>query len=1121
MGRLSPSALASVAGITALVGALKGMLGITKGMIEISKGFENVETGLKTVTGSGEKASKVFEQIRKLSYETTFGMEELGSAATMLLNSGETTGSINNQLLMLGNLASGDKQKFMDLTNIYSKILNLGKAGTEQIQMIALRGIPIQQTLRKIGVTGTASANDIKKAFEELTKEGGNFAGAMNNLNDTIAGREDFVSDTLKEIAVNFGELSGITDTYKSLLELVRNALDRVNNRLIELNKHPIVKALIGGTIAAGVTTLTVLIGVGLVAAIIKLNTQLAKTAILKAILDPKTLGIAAIIGGIAGISVAIAKVVSDAKDAKDAVNDMKPQTGSDWIDYNIENYQKKLEALTKTRDKIQKLIDRERNKLGITDFESYKKNPLTTAQRNQYGDEKGYELFAESQMKNADPHTVARLKFYQDRLDLTESQLELEKELREETDAYTKSVNLANAQVSNSMTSNEKKLKEALASFETVNKLLNDNKNGWNSRDLNGNQITLHLGEDVEAGLDRAGQRLKKTIEDSQIKVVMENTADWQQSLDKLLGLDSATVKKFNNLSGYFDKNGELTPGALAKINAKQQLYSSSGTFLVSEQSKRNVRSQFDYVQGFDSEQTYINNLVSALQKIRSSGEFNDGEGSAYKALQNQVRQELKSTVDFYQTGFSNLDKLDRIDVDGLKEGISKATTAYEQLLSAGIDPTTQYMIDFKNSIDVANAKLKLLNKNAQEILDNYYNPENKQDDSFSGTQSALLSNYQKNLGKANRLLESGGIPKSQISNFSSYVNELKNSFNGLVEIGIHTTTEAMKAMKSQVKDLQKKDWFAQNQDVVLGQLTNSFGELGKGFMALVTGGPLAAGIQILVDAFSEAVQSFDAINSFMDPIVSAFTELLQVLQPLWDCLAIIGDIAGTLIMTLEPLIEMNRIIFTVLKPIIALISAIIKIFAAPFMLLADMLGKVAEFLEKLFSPLYKLLGIEEEENEQKQEELERLKALNDQYKSLKEAIEEQEEYYLKKRREVNAQTYKDELVGNDYSTSVNDMILTPSGKFSTHPDDTIIAMKHPESLSSGASIKFTNVINNNASDVVQVATRQETDSNGNRVNIIEISRQIANDYADGSNGWDSAISYREQRLNGRRVIV
>ena len=121
-----------------------------------------------------------------------------------------------------------------------------------------------------------------------------------------------------------------------------------------------------------------------------------------------------------------------------------------------------------------------------------------------------------------------------------------------------------------------------------------------------------------------------------------------------------------------------------------------------------------------------------------------------------------------------------------------------------------------------------------------------------------------------------------------------------------------------------------------------------------------------------------------------------------------------------------------------------------------------------------------------------------------LSEAIDKQEQYYLGEK--MNLMAY------NRYTTPVNDMILTPQGRFSTNPKDTIIATKNPSELSSN---KINIQINNSQADNIDVDARQ--DNYGNI--IIDISRKIAGDYARGTNGWDSAVGYRNQKQMGRRL--
>ena len=74
---------------------------------------------------------------------------------------------------MIGDLAKGNKGTFQELSAIYAKILNQGKASSMQINQFNIRGVPLKKTLTELGVTGVATAEDITRAFEKLTGEGG------------------------------------------------------------------------------------------------------------------------------------------------------------------------------------------------------------------------------------------------------------------------------------------------------------------------------------------------------------------------------------------------------------------------------------------------------------------------------------------------------------------------------------------------------------------------------------------------------------------------------------------------------------------------------------------------------------------------------------------------------------------------------------------------------------------------------------------------------------------------------------------------------------------------------------------------------------------------------------
>ena len=308
MKALSPSTLSAVAGITALVGSFKALTGALGGVLNNYAHFEKLQMGLTTFFQDADKGKAKFEELRKLSNETTFGVDELTDAFTQMANVGVQVDSIKDRLMMLGNVAQGDKGKFADLVSIYSKIQSTGKAGSMQIQQLAMRGVPIYDMLKKIGVQGVATGDDITKAFKMMTEEGGQFHNAMNNINETIEGKEGFISDYFKEFTVNFAEVTGLADSYKNILDSLKGAIGFVSDLLLKLNENPIMKAIVTGAFSAILLGLVSIIGVSLVSALNTVIVKLGIVATLKALITGPA-GMVAL--GVAGITALVMGVKS------------------------------------------------------------------------------------------------------------------------------------------------------------------------------------------------------------------------------------------------------------------------------------------------------------------------------------------------------------------------------------------------------------------------------------------------------------------------------------------------------------------------------------------------------------------------------------------------------------------------------------------------------------------------------------------------------------------------------------------------------------------------------------------------------------------------------------------
>lgn len=310
--------------------------------------------------------------------------------------------------------------------------------------------------------------------------------------------------------------------------------------------------------------------------------------------------------------------------------------------------------------------------------------------------------------------------------------------------------------------------------------------------------------------------------------------------------------------------------------------------------------------------------------------------------------------------------------------------------------------------------------------------------------------------------------------------VNMLINAYQNLLK-------EIPKGTEEQIKDVFK-GWVTMLEEVYRGSLEN--GDLGNAlgqgvgyaFAAATTGTDVGTFANSYAETGSVETALIETLIQSLASLVGGFEGLELILNPVQD-----------LLKGFEPVLKSAALVlYYVMSPLRLLGEGLQKWFGWLF-------GDMEDAWDELV--------------DSQKEEIEKMKDLTAQYEKLKSAIKEQEEYYLKKKTDLNAQTEINNL------TRVNDMILTPNGNFSTHPDDYLIATKNPHSLGGGVTVNVK--IENTASDSVNANVSQTTNAKGEQELIVMISKKIAVDVANGANGWDSALNARSQRLQGRMISL
>lgn len=310
--------------------------------------------------------------------------------------------------------------------------------------------------------------------------------------------------------------------------------------------------------------------------------------------------------------------------------------------------------------------------------------------------------------------------------------------------------------------------------------------------------------------------------------------------------------------------------------------------------------------------------------------------------------------------------------------------------------------------------------------------------------------------------------------------INALLRKYKELMALLPKETEEPIKEVfRGWVTELEE----AFRESLENGDMSKALGQgIGYAFAAATTGTDVGTFANSFVETGSVETALIETLIQSLAKLVGGFEGLELILNPVQD-----------LLKGFEPILKSAALVlYYVMSPLRLLGEGLQKWFGWLF-------GDMADAWDELV--------------DSQKEEIEKMKDLTAQYEKLKAAIKEQEEYYLKKKTDLNAQTEINNL------TRVNDMILTPNGNFSTHPDDYLIATKTPHSLGGGVTVNVK--VENTVSDSVNANVSQTTNAKGEQELIVMISKKIAVDVANGANGWDSAFGARNQRLQGRMISL
>ena len=183
--------------VSYLVG--QGMMSLVQSIVQVRGQFQQLELAFNTMLRSTEKSQVLMSQLVDTAARTPFDLTSIAQGAKQMLAFGSNVESVVDEIVMLGNVASGVSAPLGDLIYLYGTLRSQGRAYTVDIRQFAGRGIPIyeelgkvlnadRQELNKLVTEGKVGFPEVEKAFKNMTSEGGIYFNLMQEQSKSLTG---------------------------------------------------------------------------------------------------------------------------------------------------------------------------------------------------------------------------------------------------------------------------------------------------------------------------------------------------------------------------------------------------------------------------------------------------------------------------------------------------------------------------------------------------------------------------------------------------------------------------------------------------------------------------------------------------------------------------------------------------------------------------------------------------------------------------------------------------------------------------------------------------------------------------------------------------------------------
>lgn len=231
---------------------------LVKSATQLGMEYEKSSVSFNVLTGSMEMGKRTLDDIYQLSITNSFTFRQMSQAAQMLLGLGVPADNDNmvTVLSRLSDLATGDERKLQRLALAYGQVMAAGRLRGEELRQFTNVGVGVGDFAKAYGKptaefradleAGLVPASVVTKTLNQLTNVGGRFADLSAQVNRTVAGQWNQLTERvelfLARLGKGFFDKFAVADKIGSITQNLVGLENQVDGLLDRLDRTGIVQ---------------------------------------------------------------------------------------------------------------------------------------------------------------------------------------------------------------------------------------------------------------------------------------------------------------------------------------------------------------------------------------------------------------------------------------------------------------------------------------------------------------------------------------------------------------------------------------------------------------------------------------------------------------------------------------------------------------------------------------------------------------------------------------------------------------------------------------------------------------------------------------------------------------